>query len=59
MTSASQLGSTGIILQFDLSRNIDAAAVTYKPPSTRLAASCRPTCRKSDYRKVNPADAPT
>jgi multidrug efflux pump len=26
MTSTSQLGSTGIVLQFDLSRNIDAAA---------------------------------
>src|ERR1041385_5910416 len=26
MTSTSQLGSTGITLQFDLSRNIDAAA---------------------------------
>ena len=26
MTSTSQLGSTGITLQFDLNRNIDAAA---------------------------------
>src|ERR1700684_2589490 len=26
MTSVSQLGSTGIVLQFDLTRNIDAAA---------------------------------
>jgi multidrug efflux pump len=59
MTSASSLGSTGITIQFDLSRNIDgaardveaaiAAARTYLPAN--LPAN--PT-----YRKVNPADAP-
>ena len=59
MTSASSLGNTSVILQFDLSRDIDgaardveaaiSAARTYLP--TNLPAN--PT-----YRKVNPADAP-
>ena len=32
---------------------------TCRPPSTRRAASCPPTCRAiRTYRKVNPADAP-
>src|SRR5690242_11389326 len=59
MTSTSQLGSTSIVLQFDLNRNIDAAgrdvqaainaARSYLPPNL----PGNPT-----YRKVNPADAP-
>ena len=59
MTSTSTLGSTSIVLQFDLDRNIDGAARdvqaainaarTYLPPSLPM----NPT-----YRKVNPADAP-
>ena len=44
MTSTSTLGSTGITIQFDLTRNIDAAARDVRRPSTRPAASCRPTC---------------
>jgi multidrug efflux pump len=59
MTSSSTLGTTGITLQFDLSRDINGAARdveaginaarTYLP--TNLPAN--PT-----YRKVNPADSP-
>jgi multidrug efflux pump len=48
MTSTSYLGSTQVTIQFDLSRNIDAAA-------GQLPAGL-PT--NPNYRKVNPADAP-
>ncbi len=59
MTSSSSLGSTSITLQFDLSRNIDAAArdveAAINAARTYLPANLpgNPT-----YRKVNPADAP-
>src|SRR5215469_4699540 len=59
MTSTSQLGSTSITLQFDLSRNIDAAArdvqAAINAAQGQLPANLptRPTWRKS-----NPADAP-
>ena len=59
MTSASSLGSTGITIQFDLSRNIDGAArdveAAISAARTYLPANlpANPT-----YRKVNPADAP-
>jgi hydrophobe/amphiphile efflux-1 (HAE1) family protein len=59
MTSTSQLGSTGITLQFDLNRNIDAAArdvqAAINAARSQLPANLpgNPT-----YRKVNPADAP-
>jgi multidrug efflux pump len=59
MTSSSSLGQTGITLQFDLNRNIDAAArdveaaiaaaKSYLPANLPLNPS---------YRKVNPADSP-
>jgi hydrophobe/amphiphile efflux-1 (HAE1) family protein len=59
MTSTSQLGSTSITLQFDLNRNIDAAArdvqAAINAARSQLPANLpgNPT-----YRKVNPADAP-
>ncbi len=59
MTSASQVGSTSITLQFDLSRNIDAAArdvqAAINAARGQLPAGLpnAPT-----YRKVNPSDAP-
>ncbi len=59
MTSVSQLGSTGITLQFDLGRNIDAAGrdvqAAINAARSQLPANLpgNPT-----YRKVNPADAP-
>ncbi|HEY6969552.1 MAG TPA: efflux RND transporter permease subunit, partial [Candidatus Angelobacter sp.] len=59
MTSTSQLGSTNIILQFDLSRNIDAAARDVQA-SINAALGQLPANLPSrpNYRKVNPADAP-
>src|SRR5215469_8724960 len=59
MTSTSQLGSTNIVLQFDLNRNIDAAGrdvqAAINAARSQLPANLpgNPT-----YRKVNPADAP-
>jgi multidrug efflux pump len=59
MTSSSSLGTTGITIQFDLSRNIDGAArdvqAAINAARTYLPANLpgNPT-----YRKVNPADAP-
>jgi multidrug efflux pump len=59
MTSSSQLGSTGIALQFDLNRNIDAAARDVQA-AINAARSQLPANLPSNpgYRKVNPADAP-
>jgi multidrug efflux pump len=59
MTSSSSLGSTGISLQFDLSRNIDAAARDVQA-SINAARSQLPANLPSNptYRKVNPADSP-
>ena len=59
MTSSSSLGSTGITLQFDLSRNIDGAArdveAAINASRTYLPANLP---ANPSYRKVNPADAP-
>jgi hydrophobic/amphiphilic exporter-1 (mainly G- bacteria), HAE1 family len=44
ISSTSYTGSTSITLQFDLERDIDAAAQDVQPPS-RARAACRPTCR--------------
>ena len=59
MTSSSQLGSTGIALQFDLNRNIDAAARDVQA-AINAARSQLPANLPSNpsYRKVNPSDAP-
>jgi len=59
MTSSSQLGSTGIVLTFDLNRNIDAAARDVQA-SINAARSQLPANLPSNpsYRKVNPADSP-
>ena len=58
-TSTSTLGSTSITLQFDLHRNIDAAAQDVQAAIT-AAARQLPTNLPSQptYRKVNPADSP-
>jgi len=57
MTSSSSLGTTQITLQFDLSRNIDAAA---QDVQTAIAAtsSLPPMPSPPTYKKVNPADQP-
>ena len=59
MTSVSQLGSTGIVLQFDLNRNIDAAARDVQA-AINAARSQLPSYLPGNpwYRKVNPADSP-
>src|ERR1700736_3884704 len=59
MTSTSQLGSTSVVLQFDLSRNIDAAARDVQA-SINAARSQLPANLPSNpsYRKATPADAP-
>src|SRR5215831_4958054 len=59
MTSSSNLGSTAIVLQFDLSRNIDAAARDVQA-AINAARSQLPANLPNNptYRKVNPADAP-
>jgi multidrug efflux pump len=59
MTSSSSLGQTSITLQFDLSRNIDAASRDVEA-AINAARGYLPTNLPSNptYRKVNPADAP-
>jgi len=59
MTSSSTLGSTNITLQFDLGRNIDAAARDVQA-AINAARGQLPANLPSNprYRKVNPADAP-
>jgi hydrophobe/amphiphile efflux-1 (HAE1) family protein len=59
LTSTSVLGSTAITLQFDLNRNVDAAAQDVQAAIT-AAGRQLPTALTSPptYRKVNPADAP-
>jgi len=59
MTSSSFLGTTGITLQFDLSRNIDGAARDVQA-AINAARTYLPANLPSNptWRKVNPADAP-
>jgi len=59
ITSSSSLGSTNVVLQFDLDRDIDGAA---RDVQAAIAASRvdLPSTLKSNptYRKVNPSDSP-
>ncbi len=59
MTSSSSLGQTSITLQFDLNRNIDAAARDVEA-AINAARGYLPADLPGNptYRKVNPADAP-
>jgi multidrug efflux pump len=59
MTSASTLGQTRIILQFDIGRDIDGAARDVQA-AINAAAADLPTNLPTNptYRKINPADAP-
>ncbi|MDE1933671.1 multidrug efflux RND transporter permease subunit [Bradyrhizobium sp.] len=59
MTSTSSLGSTAVTIQFDLNRNIDAAANDILG-AINAAGGQLPKNLPSPptYRKVNPADAP-
>ncbi len=59
MTSASNLGSTSITLQFNLSRNIDAAAQDVQAAIASSARQLPPNMPAPPaYNKVNPADSP-
>ena len=59
MTSSSSLGSTRVILQFDLSRSINGAARDVQA-AINAARALLPTGLPGNptYRKVNPGDAP-
>jgi multidrug efflux pump len=59
MTSASSLGSASVALQFDINRNIDAAARDVQA-SINAARSQLPSYlpQNPSYRKANPAEAP-
>src|SRR5579863_6881770 len=59
MTSSSQLGSSSITMQFDLNRNIDAAARDVQA-AINAARGQLPANLPSNpsYRKVNPSDSP-
>src|SRR5258705_10920823 len=59
MTSTSYLGSTSISLQFDLNRNIDAAARDVQAAINAARGNLPATLPSNPtYRKVNPADSP-
>ena len=59
MTSTSTLGNTSISLQFDLSRNIDAAAQDVQAAISAAGGQLPKTLpNPPTWRKVNPADRP-
>lgn len=59
MTSSSTVGSTRIVLQFALSRDIEGAARDVQAAINAARADLPTTLRSNPtYRKVNPADAP-
>ncbi|HXK00884.1 MAG TPA: efflux RND transporter permease subunit, partial [Verrucomicrobiae bacterium] len=58
MTSQSNLGNTSIALQFDLSRDINAAARDVQAAINAARGYLPPMPNNPSYRKVNPADAP-
>ena len=59
MTSTSSLGSTNITLQFNLDRDIDAAAQDVQAMIAKASRDLPPDLPSPpSYQKVNPADAP-
>ncbi|MBC8108475.1 MAG: efflux RND transporter permease subunit, partial [Anaerolineae bacterium] len=59
ISSTSSIGSTRITLQFDLSRNIDAAAQDVQAAISAASRDLPQTLpRPPSFRKVNPADQP-
>ncbi len=59
MTSTSSLGATSIVIQFDLSRNIDGAALDVQSAiSTAQRRLPADLTTPPSFRKVNPADQP-
>ncbi len=57
MTSSSLLGSTSITLQFDLNRNIDAAAADVQAAMTQASRTLPTALLPPSYRKVDPSAA--
>ena len=59
LTSTSVLGSTSVTIQFDLNRNIDAAATDVLGAINAASGQLPKTLPSAPtYRKVNPADSP-
>jgi HAE1 family hydrophobic/amphiphilic exporter-1 len=58
MTSNSTQGGTSITMQFDLSRDIDAAAQDVQAAISRVQRQLPQDMLPPSFRKVNPADAP-
>src|SRR5580698_2712802 len=59
MTSSSNLGTSSITLQFDLNRNIDAAARDVQAAINAARGQLPSNLPRNPYwRKVNPADSP-
>ncbi|MDB5553028.1 MAG: yegO [Rhizobium sp.] len=59
ISATSSLGNTSIVLQFDLNRNIDAAAADVQAAISHAALQLPDNMTTPpSYRKTNPADAP-
>ena len=58
MTSTSSLGTTQIVIQFALDRNIDAAAQDVQAAIAQTARQLPQGIIPPSYQKTNPADAP-
>jgi HAE1 family hydrophobic/amphiphilic exporter-1 len=59
MTSTSQLGQTSITIQFDLSRNLDGAAVDVQSAIAAASGQLPPNLpNPPTFKKVNPSDQP-
>ena len=59
MTSTSSLGNTSIVLQFDLNREIDGAALDVQSAiSAALRRLPAEMTTPPSFRKINPADQP-
>ncbi|HEY4306950.1 MAG TPA: efflux RND transporter permease subunit [Gemmatimonadaceae bacterium] len=58
MTSSSTLGSTAITIQFNLERNIDAAAQDVQAMIAKTLRNLPPGIIPPSYQKTNPADQP-
>ena len=59
MTSSSSVGSTRVVLQFGIDRNIDGAARDVEAAINAARADLPASLRANPtYRKLNPADAP-
>jgi HAE1 family hydrophobic/amphiphilic exporter-1 len=58
MNSSSSLGATSITIQFNLSRDIDSAALDVQTAISAALPLLPPLPSRPFFRKVNPADAP-